>query len=130
MKALKDNQVFGCLIQSLIVVLGIIFIFIVFLFIFAGDHRAALIAEIIIVLCGFTACFLLSSYFDETWYTWSLALSLPMIIFGLLFALGLIGGKNVTDDIIILASSGFFVLISSSLGGYMGTRKRKFRDDM
>jgi len=127
MNAFKENPSSnGCLPQFLIALLGLIFFLFIFLFLFSGDHRAAVIAETIFVTCGFITCFLLSFYIDKSWHFWSLSLSLPMTGMCLLFALSLIGGKQVSDDILILASSGFFVLISSSLGGYLGKmRKRK-----
>lgn len=125
-KNLSSN---GCLPQSLIIILGLIFIFFVFLCLFGGDQGAAVIADIIFVICGFITCFLLSVYFEKSWFFWSLSLSLPMIVIGLLFALSLLGGKHVWVDILILSSSGFFVLISSSLGGYVGTiRRRKLKN--
>lgn len=130
MNASNKNPSFeGCLTQILIAVLGLIFFFFIFLFLFAGDHRAAVIAEIIFVTCGFITCYLLSIYSDKSWYFWSLPLSLPMTCIGLLSAWGLMGGKQVGNDILIFASSGFFVLIGSSIGGYLG-KKRKRKSGM
>ena len=127
MIAYKENPSSnGCLPQFLIAILGLIFSFFIFLFLFAGDHRAAVIAETIFVACGFIICFLLSLNIDKSWHFWSLSLSLPMTGMCLLFAWGVTGDKLISDDSLILASSGFFVLISSSLGGYLGKmRKRK-----
>jgi len=127
MNGLKENPSSrGCLPQFLITILGLIFPFLIFFFLFIGDHRAAVIAETIIVACGFITGFLLSFYLDKSWYFWSLSLSLPMTGMCFLFVLGLIGGKQVSAEILILATSGFFTLISSSLGGYLGKmRKRK-----
>jgi hypothetical protein len=127
MNPYKENpSSFGCLPQSLMAIIGVIFIFVIFLYLFLGDQKAAVIAEIIFVIGGFIIGFLFSFYFDKSRYYPGLFLSLPMIGIGLIFVWSLSGGKHVRDDMLILASSGFFVLISSSLGGYVGSlRKRK-----
>jgi hypothetical protein len=109
-------------------VLGGIFGFFIFMCLFAGDHKAAITSEIIFATIGLIACYFLSFSHIKLWYIWSIFLSAPMLGLGLLFALSLTGGKDVKQDIVILSTSGFFVFISSLVGGYLGmVIKRKRR---
>jgi hypothetical protein len=125
----KGNLLLG-IFGIVLFVLGGIFGFFIFMCLFggAGDPKGAVISEITFVVVGLIACYLLSVFLSKPWYIWSIFLSAPMLGLGLLFALSLTGGKDVKQDIVILSTSGFFVFISSLVGGYLGmVIKRKRR---
>ena len=120
----KKNRT-GVFIFILFLFLGFIFIMFLFICLFAGSRKTAVLSEIIFLSIACISCFRLAYKGYLPWYKWGISLSAPMLVFGSLFSLSLIGGRNVNQDIVILISSGTIVLIGGLLAGYLGKLKRQ-----
>lgn len=93
---------------------------------FGGFRKAAITTEITAVSLGLVVCLLLSVSFPESWYKWAAYLAAPIMGQCLLFILALTGGQDLKQDMLILFSSGFFVLTSSLAGGIAGKLLGRF----
>jgi hypothetical protein len=107
--------------KILLSILGIIFSSIIFVCLYVGSLKAATTSVVIFIFAGFIICFLLSAFNPKHWHFWGIPLIIPMVLFGFLFGLSLSGATtDLSKEIFLFESSGFFVLLGCLAGEYLG----------